>query len=205
MWNLIKFIQVIYIWNTNCVPNIIILAKNGYPDILFTMSFMAKMLKSENGHNSVKYSQNFMKSESGHHVPKQYAWYKDPRSQIFCWRDLLWEDPLWVKCLSLKEGNNSVKYSQNFMKSQSGNLHHVLKLYAWYHVHSSSGSPAILLTRLLYNTNCQSRRREIIQPNIYRILPNVNQVIYTLDIICMPNIKWFCRYFVDNVLYGLNA
>ena len=30
--------------------------------------------------------------------------------------------------------------------------------------------------------------REIIQPNIDRILPKVNQVIYTLDTICGPNI-----------------
>ena len=33
---------------------------------------------------------------------------------------------------------------------------YVLKLYAWYHEPSSSGSPDILLTRLLYYTKCQS-------------------------------------------------
>ena len=32
--------------------------------------------------------------------------------QILCWKD-----PLWVKCLSLKRGEKSVKYSQNFTKS----------------------------------------------------------------------------------------
>ena len=32
------------------------------------------------------------------------------------------------------------------------------------------------------------RKREIIRSNIYRILPKVNQVIHTLDTICMPNI-----------------
>ena len=32
------------------------------------------------------------------------------------------------------------------------------------------------------------RKRKIIHSNIYRILPKVNQVIYTLDTICMPNI-----------------
>ena len=32
-----------------------------------------------------------------------------------------------------------------------------------------------------------SRKREIIHSNIYRILPKVNHVIYTLDTICMPN------------------
>ena len=30
--------------------------------------------------------------------------------------------------------------------------------------------------------------REIIHSNIYRILPEDNQAIYTLDTICMPNI-----------------
>ena len=45
-----------------------------------------------------------------------------------------------------------------------------------------------LKTRLLYYYNCQSWER-IIQPNIYRFLLKVNQVIYILDIICMPNIK----------------
>ena len=39
----------------------------------------------------------------------------------------------------------------------------------------------IFLTRLLFYTKCQSRKWEIIQPNIYRILRKVNQVIYTLD------------------------
>ena len=33
-----------------------------------------------------------------------------------------------------------------------------------------------------------SQKIEIIQSNIYRILPNVNQVIYTLDTICELNI-----------------
>ena len=45
-----------------------------------------------------------------------------------------------------------------------------------------------LETRLLYYTICQSCEREIIQPNIYRILLKVNQVIYILHIICMPHI-----------------
>ena len=46
----------------------------------------------------------------------------------------------------------------------------------------------ILLTRLLYYTKCQSRKRVIIQSNIYRILAKLNQVIYALDTICMPKI-----------------
>ena len=38
----------------------------------------------------------------------------------------------------------------------------------------------------LEGSPCQKRKR--IHSNIYRILPEVNQVIYTLDTICMPNI-----------------
>ena len=66
--------------------------------------------------------------------------------------------------------------------------HHVSKLYAWYHDPSSSEFPDILFTRLLFHIKWQSQKREIIQSNIYRILPKVNQVIYTLDTFCMPNI-----------------
>ena len=51
-----------------------------------------------------------------------------------------------------------------------------------------SGSPDILFTRLLYCTKCQNRKSEIIQSNSLWILPKVNQVIYTLDTICEPNI-----------------
>ena len=36
-------------------------------------------------------------------------------------------------------------------------------------------------------TRCQSRKRGIIQSNIYRNMPKVNQVIYTSDTICVPN------------------
>ena len=37
-------------------------------------------------------------------------------------------------------------------------------------------------------TRGQSRKRGIIQSNIYGNLPKVNQIIYTLDSICVPNI-----------------
>ena len=57
-------------------------------------------------------------------------------------------------------------------------------MYAKYHDTRSSGSPDILFTRLLYYT----QKRGIIQSNIYRILPNFNQVINTLHTNCMPNI-----------------
>ena len=53
---------------------------------------------------------------------------------------------------------------------------------------SSSGSPDILFTRLLYYTKCQRRKSEIIQSNSFGNLLKVNQFIYTLDTICEPNI-----------------
>ena len=108
-----KVNQVIYTLDTICEPNIMILAQAAL-DILFTRSFICSISKSEKGHNSVYFSQNFMKCLSGH-------------------------------------------------------LHHVPKLYAWYHDPSSNSSPDILFTMLLYYTKCQSRRRETIQSNIYRI------------------------------------
>ena len=73
------------------------------------------------------------------------------------------------------------------IKSNS-HLHHVPKLYTCYHDPSPSDSPDTLFTWLLYYTKGQSCKKEIIQSNIYRILPKVNQVIYTLDTICQQNI-----------------
>ena len=48
---------------------------------------------------------------------------------------------------------------------------------------------------LLYYKKCRSWKREIlvIQPNIYRTLPKVNQVIYTSDTIYMPNIIFLAQ------------
>ena len=46
----------------------------------------------------------------------------------------------------------------------------------------------VLHVALRYNFFSQSRKRETIQKNINKILPNVNQVIYALNAICMPNI-----------------
>ena len=76
------------------------------------------------------------------------------------------------------------------MKSKSGDLHR----YIMY----SNCMPDIMIlaqvvlqtvfTMLLSHTKQQSRMGELIQSNIYRILPNVNQVIYTLDTTCIPNI-----------------
>ena len=90
-------------------------------------------------------------------------------------------------CLPLKIIRGIIKLLWNLSQKKpwSGHVH---KLYAWYHDPRSSSSPAtcILVTCSLYYTIFQSRKREIIQSNIYRILPDVHQVIYTLDTNCMP-------------------
>ena len=65
-------------------------------------------------------------------------------------------------------------------------LHHVTKLYAWFHDPRSSGPPDIF-SQGCFTTQNASQKREIIQSNIHRILPKVNQVIYSLDTIYEPN------------------
>ena len=92
-----------------------------------------------------------------------------------------------------EKGNNSVKFEkQNSMKSQSGYLHNVPKLYAWYHDPSSCGSPDILFTRLVYYPKCQSRKREIIQSNSFGILPKLNRLTtswtQSVSQICIMNL-----------------
>ena len=96
--------------------------------------------------------------------------------------------------------------------------HFVDKVLYGFNDPSSSLSLDSLLTILLYYTKCRTRKSQITQPNIYRILSKVNQVVYTLDTACMPNacimilsqavhvswsyLKRFSKYFVDKVLYG---
>ena len=46
----------------------------------------------------------------------------------------------------------------------------------------------IFISQSCFSTQNDSQKREIIQSNIFRILPKVNQVIYILDTFCMPNI-----------------
>ena len=47
----------------------------------------------------------------------------------------------------------------------------------------------------------KSEKGEIFQPNIYRILPKVNQVIYTLDAICEPNIMILAQAVLQIFVY----
>ena len=90
--------------------------------------------------------------------------------------------------LAPKDNRGIIKSLWNLSKRWLGHLHIGHNLYVWCHYLSSSSSPVILLTMLLYHTICQSRTREVIQSNIYRLFPKVNQVIYTLDTNCMPNV-----------------
>ena len=86
-----------------------------------------------------------------------------------------------------EKGDISAKYSQNFTK-----VHQVICI-----MYPNSMPDIMILAqavlqifvdKMLYYTKCQSRNREIIQPNINRLSPKVNQVIYTLHTICEPNI-----------------
>ena len=94
--------------------------------------------------------------------------------QIFCS-----QGPLWVKMPKSEKSLwkvNQVIYIMypNCMPDITFLSQTVLQIF------SSQG--------LLYYTKCQSQKREIIQSNIYRILPHVNQVIYSFGTICEPNI-----------------
>ena len=77
--------------------------------------------------------------------------------------------------------------NQPCIKSLSGCLHLEYNLLIKYHDPSLSGSWDILF-KSFHWVIMRKTKREIIQSWIYRILPKVNQVIYTLDTICDPNI-----------------
>ena len=62
----------------------------------------------------------------------------------------------------------------------------------------------ILAQAVLHYTKCQSRKRELIQSNIYRILPKFNQVIYTLDTICEPNIMILAQAFLQTCYWQVS-
>ena len=68
----------------------------------------------------------------------------------------------------IEKGDNLVMDLQNLTKSKSCHLH--------------------LRHNLLHWIMISKTKREIIQSWIYRILPKVNQAIYTLDTICDSNI-----------------
>ena len=93
--------------------------------------------------------------------------------QIFCS-----QDPLWIKCLSLKRRIIQSNFDRILWK---GNCMPDIMILA----------QAVLQTfcsQGCFSTQNNSLKREVIQSNIYRILPKANQVIYTLDTIYVPNI-----------------
>ena len=54
------------------------------------------------------------------------------------------------------------------------------------------------------SVKCLSLKREIIQSNVYKLLPKINQIIYTLGTNSMPNIMIIAQGVIQ-VLYGQNA
>ena len=102
--------------------------------------------------------------------------------QLFCW-----ENPLWFKCLSLKMG--IIQSNTHRILWKVNQVIYIMYPYCMPDIMIlAQADLQILLTGLLYYTNCQSQKREIIQSNINRILPKVNQVTYTLDTVYMPKI-----------------
>ena len=90
---------------------------------------------------------NFAKSSSGHLQLENNmcAKYHDPSSRGS--PAILLTMFHRITMHKSKKGHNSVKYSHNFMKSQSGHSHLIHNLWAKYHDHSLSGSIDILLIR----------------------------------------------------------
>ena len=119
------------------------------------------------------------------HVHKQYTWYHDPSSGsspgILLTRLLY-----YTRCQSQKRDliqsniyNNLSKvtqviYTLNTICKQIiiVLVQAILQIFCW------QGSICI---------QCISRKRVFIQPNIYRILPKVNQTICPLGIFCVPD------------------
>ena len=101
---------------------------------------------------------------------------------------LYWQGHLWAKCLSLKRG--IIQSNSHRILPKVNQVIYIKYLNCMIDaiILARSGSPGILLMRLLYYTKWQSQKKEIILSNIYRISPKVNQVIYILDTICEPNI-----------------
>ena len=55
----------------------------------------------------------------------------------------------------------------------------------------------MLVSKDNLETRCQGQKRGIIQSNIYRNLQKVNQVIYTLDTVYVPNIMILAQMFLQ--------
>ena len=92
-------------------------------------------------------------------------------------------------CLPLK----IIKALSNFMelvqKLIRSSTPWIQSVYGKYYEPSSSGGVLqIFCSQDPLWIKCLSLKRRIIQSNVYKILPKVNQAIYNSDTICMPNI-----------------
>ena len=94
--------------------------------------------------------------------------------QIFCW-----QGSIGLQYISRKRGIITEFYEKLIRSSVPSTQ--TICLISWSYLKRFS---RYLLAKLLYCIECQSWKREIIQPNIDRVLPKVNQVIYTLVTIC---------------------
>ena len=90
--------------------HIMILAQKVLHIFVHNVALLYKMPKSEKG--QFKYLQNFAKIQSGH-LHLLYAKYLDPSSR--CSPDILFTMSFMAQMTKYEKGNNSVKYSQNFM------------------------------------------------------------------------------------------
>ena len=92
--------------------------------------------------------------------------------------------PLWVKGISLKTDIILSNIRRILWKVDQV----IYIMYPNFKPNIMILAQAVYVTRMLYYTKCLSRTKDIIQPITYRILPKVNQVIYTLDTSCILNI-----------------
>ena len=94
---------------------------------------------------------------------------------------LCWQVPLWVKCLSLNRG--IIQSNIHRMLRKVNQVIHIMYL--------NCMIDAIILAQSVLRIFCWQdcftiRNAKVGQGSFYRILPKVNQVIYTLDTICEP-------------------
>ena len=134
-------------------------SSNGAPDILFTRLLYLTKYQSR--------KRVIIKSNIYRILPKdnQVIYALDaicePNIMILAQAVL---DIFCVECLS-----QIIQSMFHRISCLSGHLHHVPKLYAWYHDPSSNGSPDILFTMLLYYTKMAKSEKE---DNLVKYLQN---------------------------------
>ena len=89
-----------------------------------------------------------------------------------------------------EKGDNSAKYLQTFTLPKVNQvIYTTATIYMPNIMILAQDVIQIFCPQGSIGLQCVSRKREIIQPNIHRILGTVNQVIYTLDTICV-SVSW---------------